>query len=391
MELKTARLTLLIDPNKKAAFERLCAKQDRTASQVVRQFIRDYLAGHGVESFMVPAENGIHTSLFATIGPTGIAGIGLSGHMDVVPVTDQAWDSDPFTMVERDGRLYGRGTCDMKGYLACVLAAVPMFKKSRLATPVHIVFSYDEEVGCTGVRPMIGEFGTRLAKPRLVFVGEPTNMTVVDAHKGGARYRIELTGHPVHSSKAPLGVNAVTYAGELLAELNTMAADLKELPHNPRFEPPWHTLTVTQFHGGTTSNIVPGSCWIGWEIRAMPGLDLKPWEDRIKAAAAHLVPQMKAVAPECDIVVRQTGFVPPFGAEAGSEVVTLCQKLAGQNEVFAVPYGTEAGLFQMGGVPSVVCGPGDIAQAHTANEWIEAAELDKCMDFLRRLNDWAAA
>ncbi len=355
------------------------------------EFIRDYLTSHGVESQMVPDPNGIHTSLFATIGPADVPGIGLSGHMDVVPVTDQAWDRDPFTMVELDGKLYGRGTCDMKGYLACVLAAVPLFKKHKLSAPIHIVFSYDEEVGCTGVRPMIAEMGGRLAKPRIVFVGEPTNMTVVDAHKGGARYRIDLTGHPVHSSKAPLGVNAATYATELLVELHKMAAEIKALPHNHRFDPPWHTLTVTQVHGGTSSNIVPGTAWIGWEIRAMPGFDLAPWEARIKAVAAKLVPQMQAVAPEADIVVRQTGMVPPFGAEAGSEVVTLCQKLAGQNETFAVPYGTEAGLFQMGGVPSVVCGPGDIAQAHTANEWIEVAELDKCMGFMQRLADWAKA
>jgi acetylornithine deacetylase len=365
---------------------------DTTSSKTnipMAEFIRDYLAGQGVDSHMVPAANGIHTSLFATIGPEGVPGIGLSGHMDVVPVADQTWESDPFTMVERDGRLYGRGTCDMKGYLACVLAAVPMFKTAKLATPIHIVFSYDEEVGCTGVRPMIDEFGTRLPKPRLMFVGEPTTMTVVDAHKGGARFRIELTGHPVHSSKAPLGVNAVTAATELLVELHKMAADLEAQKHNPRFDPPWHTLTVTQVHGGTSSNIVPGSCWIGWEIRAMPGFDLKPWVKRIEDAAARLVPAMKAIAPEADIVVRQTGNVPPFGAEAGSEVVTLCQKIAGQNEVFAVPYGTEAGLFQMGGVPAVVCGPGDIAQAHTANEWIDVAELDKCMGFMHRLNDWA--
>jgi acetylornithine deacetylase len=355
------------------------------------EFIRDYLARHGIESHMVPAENGIHTSLFATIGPAGVPGIALSGHMDVVPVADQAWDRDPFTMVESDGRLYGRGTCDMKGYLACVLAAVPTFTAHKLSVPIHIAFSYDEEVGCTGVRPMIGEFGSRLTKPRLVFVGEPTNMTVVDAHKGGARFRIEITGHPVHSSKSPLGVNAVTAASELLVELHKMAADLKALPHNERFDPPWHTLTVTQVHGGTSSNIVPGSCWIGWEIRAMPGFDLKPWVRRIDSAAAKLVPAMRAVAPEADIVVRQTGNVPPFGAEAGSEVVTLCQKLAGHNDVHAVPYGTEAGLFQMGGVPAVVCGPGDIAQAHTANEWIEVAELDKCMGFMARLATWARA
>ena len=353
------------------------------------EFIREYLASHGVDSHMVPAENGIHTSLFATIGPEGVPGLGLSGHMDVVPVTDQAWDSDPFTMVEREGRLYGRGTCDMKGYLACVLAAVPMFKKQKLGVPIHIAFSYDEEVGCTGVRPMIAEMGSRITKPRLMFVGEPTNMTVVDAHKGGARFRIEITGHPVHSSKAPLGVNAVTAATEMLVELHKMASDLKALPHNERFDPPWHTLTVTQVHGGTTSNIVPGNCWIGWEIRAMPGFDLGHWEARIKTAAAKLVPAMKQIAAEADIVVRQTGNVPPFGAEAGSEVVTLCQMLAGQNDLFAVPYGTEAGLFQMGGVPSVVCGPGDIAQAHTANEWIEVAELDKCMGFMDRVAAWA--
>ena len=355
------------------------------------EFIRDYLSSHGVESYMVPDPNGIHTSLFATIGPADVPGIGLSGHMDVVPVTDQAWDHDPFSMIERDGKLYGRGTCDMKGYLACVLAAVPIFKKHKLSAPIHIVFSYDEEVGCTGVRPMIAEMGSRLAKPRIMFVGEPTNMTVVDAHKGGARYRIDLTGRPVHSSKAPLGVNAVTFANELLVELYKMAAEIKAMPHNHRFDPPWHTLTVTQVHGGTSSNIVPGTAWIGWEIRPMPGFDLAPWEQRIKALAASLVPQMRAVAPEADIVVHQTGMVPPFGAEAGSEVVTLCQKLAGQNETFAVPYGTEAGLFQMGGVPSVVCGPGDIAQAHTANEWIEVAELDKCMGFMQRLADWAKA
>ncbi len=353
------------------------------------EFIRDYLSSHGVDSHMVPAENGIHTSLFATIGPEDLPGIGLSGHMDVVPVADQAWDSDPFTMVERDGRLYGRGTCDMKGYLACVLAAVPLFKRAKLAVPIHIVFSYDEEVGCTGVRPMIGEFGTRLPKPRLMFVGEPTSMTVVDAHKGGARFRIDITGHPVHSSKAPLGVNAATVATELLVELHQMAADLKAMPNNPRFDPPWHTLTVTQVHGGTSSNIVPGSSWIGWEIRAMPGFDLTPWVTRIEAAAAKLVPAMRAVAPEAGIVVRQTGNVPPFGAEAGSEVVTLCQKIAGHNDTHAVPYGTEAGLFQMGGVPAVVCGPGDIAQAHTANEWIDVKELDRCMGFLERLTDWA--
>jgi acetylornithine deacetylase len=355
-------------------------------------FVRDYLAGYGIESHLVPDATGEKASLYATIGPAGVAGVGLSGHTDVVPVLGQAWDSDPFTLVERDSKLYGRGACDMKGYLACVLAAVPLFKARDLAVPIHILFSYDEEVGCTGVRPMIAELGSRLTKPRMVFVGEPTTMQVVDAHKGPVRWRVELKGRAAHSSMAPLGVNTITYAGRLLGELDRLEQDLKARPPNPRFDPPWTTLQVTQIEAGRASNIVPSEAWFGFEIRGLPDCDPREIEQRMmRFAETHCLPEMRAVAPEASITISRTGEVPAFAADAGSEVVSLALNLTGSNETFAVAYATEASLFHSAGSPTVVCGPGDIAQAHTPNEWIAAAELDKCMGFMRRLAEWAEA
>ena len=354
------------------------------------EWIRDYLKAQGVAATMLPADDGIHTNLYATIGPDGVSGIALSGHMDVVPVVGQDWESDPFTMVERGGKLYGRGTTDMKGYLACVLAAVPDFKRRKLAVPIHIAFSYDEEVGCTGVRPMIDELGKTLPKPRMVFVGEPTSMRVVDAHKGGARWRVDIKGRAVHSSVAPLGVNTITYAAKIIGELHRMEEELKAKP-NPRFDPPHGTLTITRLEAGTASNIVPAECWFLWEIRALPGQEVSGYERRLKVfAEENCLPEMRQIAPEADIkITRSQMGIPAFEATPGSEVVALALKLAQQNETFAVSYGTEASLFHVGGCPSVVCGPGDIAQAHTANEWIETAELDKGMAFMRRLADWA--
>jgi acetylornithine deacetylase len=358
------------------------------------EFIRDYLAEHGVESHFVPSPNGIHTSLFASIGPkTGPddgGGIGLSGHMDVVPVTGQTWDTDPFAMVEKGTRLYGRGTCDMKGYLACMLAAVPDFTRRKLRTPIHLVFSYDEEVGCTGVRPMIAEFGKTLPKPRMVVVGEPTSMLVVDAHKGPVRWRVELTGRPAHSSMAPLGVNTITYAGRILAELDDIEQELKAAKPNHRFDPPYSTLQVTQMHAGASANIVPESCWFGWEIRSLPGLDVAAVERRVQVFIdTKCLPAMRAVAPESNVILKRSNQIPAFAADPESEVLSLALKLAQANETFAVSYATEASLFHAVGSSSIVCGPGNIAQAHGANEWIEISELDKCMDFMRRLAVWA--
>jgi acetylornithine deacetylase len=355
-------------------------------------FVEAFLAAHGVSSRLVPTEDGAKASLFATIGPEGVPGIGLSGHTDVVPSDPEAWTSDPFTVCQENGRLYGRGTADMKGYLACVLAMVPEFKRRKLKVPVHIVFSYDEETGCTGVRPMIAELGERLAKPRAVIVGEPTSMAVVDAHKGPVRWHVEIMGRAAHSSMAHLGVNAISVAARLIGELGAIERDLARLPPDPRFTPPYPTLQVTEIEGGIAANIVPATCSFGFEVRSMPGLDVDAIEKRIVTfAETECLPEMRRLAPEADIVIHQGNRVPPFGADRTSEVVALALNLAGQNETGAVSYATEAGLFQSAGVPAVVCGPGDIAQAHTADEWIAISELERCLAFLGRLADWAEA
>lgn len=374
-----------------ALLERLVAFDTTSANSNLEliAFVEDYLAGHGVAAERIASADGAKASLFATIGPQGVGGVALSGHTDVVPVAGQAWSSDPFRLVARDGRLYGRGTADMKGFLACTLAAVPDLVRRRLATPIHIAFSYDEEIGCVGVRGMIGKLGAGLVRPRMVIVGEPTRMSVVDAHKGPARWRITVKGRAAHSSMAPLGVNAVSYAGRLISELARIEAELKQTTHDARFDPPYATLQITEIEGGTASNIVPVACRIGFEVRALPGLDVAEIERRIvDFAHRECLPEMRAVAEEAAIDIQRSNEVPPFSA-SGSEVVALALKLAGMNETHAVSYATEAGLYQDAGAPAVVIGPGDIAQAHTADEWIAISELARCQAFLGRLADWA--
>lgn len=361
----------------------------RNSNLPIIDFIEDYFAKHGVASTRIPDETGNWSSLYATIGPQDVRGIGLSAHTDVVPVDGQDWETNPFELVEKGSKLYGRGSCDMKGFVACVMAKVPEFKARNLKTPIHIAFSYDEEVGCTGVRPMIADMEDKLTKPRMVIVGEPTTMSVVDAHKGPVRWSVDITGRPAHSSLAPLGVNTIAAAGELIVELGRIERELMEAPRDDRFNPPYTTLQVTEIKGGSASNIVPESTWFGWEIRAMPGVDPKAIEARLRAKADELLPAMRAVAPEADIKITQTNAVPAFAADPESDVLSLALQLAGQNETFAVSYATEASLFHEVGALSVVCGPGDIAQAHTANEWIEIAELEKCLGFLGRVGEWA--
>jgi acetylornithine deacetylase len=352
------------------------------------RFVEDYLAQIKVPSRLVPSADGLKANLFATIGPEGVPGVALSGHMDVVPVEGQAWDSDPFRLIDLGDRVVGRGTTDMKGFLACVLAAVPEFQARRLKVPIHIAFSYDEEVGCIGVRPMIAEFGHGLTKPRMVIVGEPTNMGVVDAHKGPVRWHVEVKGRPAHSSMAQLGVNAITYAGRMLAELARMEDALKS-ERNERFDPPYASLQVTRIEGGTASNIVPVSAWFGFEVRALPTTDLAKIERDLRAFAdRRCLPEMRKIAPEASISIVQTNQVAPFVAAPQSELTALVLKLAGQNETFAVSYATEAGLFQDAGSAAIICGPGDIAQAHTANEFVLKSELEKCSAFLSRLGAW---
>jgi len=353
-------------------------------------FIEDYLAQHGLASQLVPNAEASKASLYASIGPAGVPGVALSGHTDVVPVEGQTWSSDPFVLAERDGRLYGRGTADMKGFLACVLAAVPDFLQRKLAVPIHLVFSYDEEVGCLGVRPLIAEIRRRFVTPRMVVVGEPTSMSVVDAHKGPVRWHVEVKGRAAHSSMAPLGVNAISVAGKLLQELSRIERELKVAPRAERFDPPYATLQVTRIDGGTATNIVPVYCRFDFDVRALPGVDVTAIDRRIRAFAERVcVPEMRRVALESGIDIHVANQVPPFAAGSASEAVALALHLAGSNETHAVSYATEAGLFQEAGSSAVVIGPGDIAQAHSADEFIAKDQLGTCMAFLDRLGAWA--
>lgn len=354
-------------------------------------FVRDYLDGHGIASTLVPNGDDKKTCLFATIGE-GEGGVGLSGHSDCVPVTGQSWTSDPFTLTERDGKLYGRGTCDMKGFIACVLASVPLFKSAPLAEPIHLLFSYDEEVGCLGVRPMIARLGQDLPRPRVVIVGEPTSMQVIDGHKCIDVFRTTVTGKEAHSSIPAIGVNAISAASKLVDEIDRMAAEVAKTENDPHFDPPHSTVMVAMVDGGTAPNIVPRNCDVLWQLRGLPGTKAKDISARLAAFADRaLLPDMRAVAPNATVDTKTETAVPAFSAGPESEAVSLAMKLTGANRTCGVSYATEAGLFQDAGCPAVVCGPGSIEQAHSADEYVSKAQIESCLEFLAKLTDLMSA
>ncbi|MCS0503083.1 acetylornithine deacetylase [Ancylobacter mangrovi] len=350
-------------------------------------FVRDYLSAYGVESVTIPSEAGDKASLFATIGPPGVGGVCLSGHSDVVPVDGQSWSSDPFTLTPADGRLYGRGSCDMKGFLAACLGAVPAMTAAKLATPIHLIVSYDEEVGCTGVVPAVRKLGVDLPLPRACIVGEPTSMRVVDAHKSGMAFVTTVTGREAHSSMPQLGANAIFAAAELVGELDRYRAELIEAGDpSGRFDPPSTTVQVTVIEGGTAGNIVPRQCALRWNVRGLPEFDIGPLLARFERFAEEVVlPKLKASAPEASIGTVPVYTVPPLAPQTGSMAELLALRLAGQNRTHTVSYGTEGGHFQEQGIPTIVCGPGSIDQAHKPDEFIEVSQLRACERFLAGL------
>ena len=354
-------------------------------------FVQDYLDGHGIASTLVPNGDDKKACLFATIGE-GEGGVGLSGHSDCVPVTGQSWTSDPFTLTERNGKLYGRGTCDMKGFIACVLASVPLFKSAPLAEPIHLLFSYDEEVGCLGVRPMIARLGQDLPRPRVVIVGEPTSMQVIDGHKCIDVFRTTVTGKEAHSSIPAIGVNAISAASKLVDEIDRMAAEVAKTENDPHFDPPHSTVMVAMVDGGTAPNIVPRNCDVLWQLRGLPGTKAKDISARLAAFADRaLLPDMRAVAPNATVDTKTETAVPAFSAGPESEAVSLAMTLTGANRTCGVSYATEAGLFQDAGCPAVVCGPGSIEQAHSADEYVSKAQIESCLEFLAKLTDLMSA
>jgi acetylornithine deacetylase len=355
-------------------------------------FVQDYLARFGIRSEIVPYQDGGKANLFATIGGGDGAGIILSGHTDVVPAKADEWESDPFTLTQRGTRLYGRGTADMKGFVAVVLACVPAFLEKTGSRPIHIALSCDEEVGCGGVKPMIRHITQNYALPVAVVVGEPTLMQVVNATKGVATYVTELTGQEAHSSDPRRGVNAIAFAGHALLELERLGERLKA-KGDPTgcFDPPYATLNVGVIAGGTVKNVVPRQCSITWEIRFPAGVDLMEPLAKMEKFGRDLESRMLAVSPDCRVSTTELRCVGALAPDNGSYAESLVLAALRGNRVVSASYATEAGLFQAAGMPTVICGPGSIDQAHKPNEFIEIGELEACASFMQRLVDtWSA-
>ena len=353
------------------------------------EWVEDYLARHGVASTRTYDPTGEKANLWATIGPKDVAGYILSGHTDVVPVDGQAWTRDPFTLEAVGDRLYGRGTTDMKGFVAVCLAAVPDMVAAKLKRPIHLCLSHDEEVGCIGVRYAIAEID-QLApvKPIACFVGEPTSMRVVIAHKGKFSYRVTVTGRPCHSSLAPQGVNAIDAASELIVAIRAIAKRLeREGARDPLYDLPHTTAHTGTIQGGTVLNIVPERCQFTFEFRNLPGEDHQALEDEVRAYARERIePWMKAIDPSTGIEIELSNGFPGFDTAVDSDAALLAKRFAGRNDHGKVAYGTEAGLFvAMADIPSVVIGPGSIEQAHTPDEFIDKAELARCAAFVDQL------
>ena len=358
----------------------------RESNLALIDFVRDYLDRWQVASELVHDAERRKANLYATLGPREGGGIMLSGHSDVVPVDGQRWSSDPFRAQERDGRLYARGSADMKGFIAAMLAKLPDFLARPLKMPVHLCLTYDEEVGCLGVRTLIAALVDRPEKPKLCVIGEPTLMRPVVAHKGSLRLRCHVHGHESHSALADRGVNAIEAAAEIIAHLKSMAREKRERgPFDRGFDPPYTTLQTGTISGGTSVNIVPRECHFDFELRYLPEDDPEAVTDELKRFAATLLPEMRAVSADAAIAFEETNFVPALSAKEDDEVVQLALALSGTNGVGKVSFGTEGGLLQEAGIPTVICGPGSIEQAHKPDEFIALDQLRQCEAFLDRL------
>ncbi|CDZ58954.1 acetylornithine deacetylase [Neorhizobium galegae] len=352
------------------------------------KYVEDQTAPFGgrVRRFANP--EGDKANVLISIGPDAPGGIIFSGHTDVVPTEGQAWTGDPWTLREANGRLIGRGATDMKGFLACCLAAVPGIAKKNLKKPIHLAFSYDEELGCTGVGSMAEWVGQSDLKPRLAVIGEATSMDMIAAHKGGLIGWCRIKGKPGHSSQPDRYVNAVMVAGDMIAEINRIREDMRNGPRFEGLDPPYSTTQVNVIHGGIAGNIVSEKCEFFWEMRLIPGQNTYDVLDRMKCFAAEkLEPAMKAIDPACGIVFDVQASIPGLKPNNDPALDAELLALLGRTEPRYVSYGTEAGIFQIAGVPSVVIGPGDIADAHQPDESVAISELEKCTAFLDQLGD----
>jgi len=351
-------------------------------------YLENYLSELGIEAQLSYDDAGERANVFATIGPKIDGGVVLSGHTDVVPVAGQDWSSDPFTLTQKGHRLYGRGSVDMKGFLACVLASVPLFQASGLKKPIHVAFSYDEETGGFGMPVLLESMAQLNMRPEIVIVGEPTNMKLITGHKGGYEMRTEIIGHAVHSCDPTQGVNAIFAASRLIAKINEIADRLAGQPiAGSSFEPPYCTLNVGTIEGGTASNATAGWCHFQWEVRPMPG---ESGDDIVVEitdyANNELLPDMQAINQNASINIITLAAVPALDDTNAAQAAEFVSRLTGLNSRDVVSFGTDGGYFSDAGLSTVIFGPGDINRAHKADEYIEIDELKAGLKFLEKMS-----
>lgn len=380
----TARLTPLELMTKLISFPTV----SRDSNIPLIDWVADYLSSHGIESHRYIDPDQPKHALFAHVGPWEEGAVVLSGHTDVVPIDGQPWDTDPFTVVEKDGKYYGRGTCDMKGFDALALWTLVEAKYADVKRPLQIAFSFDEEIGCTGAPPMIEAMQPVLPKGSMVLVGEPSSMQAVTGHKGGNGFITEVVGHEVHSSIMHTGVNAIMAGAKLIEwanEMNTENMARKPDEIAAMFDPPFTTVHVGTIEGGTAQNITAKRCTFDMGFRVVPGEDMDKWGAAYLKKVAEVEKQMQAVVPDTYIKVTARFDVPGLRPEKDGEAETLIRQITGDNASHKVSYGTEAGQFQNAGYSAVICGPGSIDQAHQPNEFIEISQFNAGHDFMKSL------
>ncbi|MBE0553174.1 MAG: acetylornithine deacetylase [Rhodobacteraceae bacterium] len=356
-------------------------------------WLEAYLTGHGIACHRHWNEDRQKAALMAHAGPMVAGAVVLSGHSDVVPVDGQTWTTDPWTVTERDGRLYGRGTCDMKGYVALAVWALVEAQRRGVRRPLQLALSYDEELGCTGAPPMIETMKQVLPLGEIALIGEPSRMALINGHKGGTGFHVHVKGFEVHSSLLPYGVSAVMEGARLIQWLNDRNAQIQAQVPSPQaaaFHPPFTTLHVGQIRGGTANNITAADCHFSIEMRVVPDEVLEDHAAAVVAEAARLAAAMQKLRPEAGITLTRFFGVPGLKPEAGGAAEALVRRLTGQNASGVVSYGTEAGQFQEAGYSAVVCGPGDIAQAHQPDEYLEISEFEAGRRFMEALLDEVA-
>ena len=361
----------------------------RNSNLELIRYVEDYLSQHGVQSTLVHDDSGHKANLYATIGPAELGGVMLSGHTDVVPVDGQRWASDPFVLEPIDDKVFGRGSADMKGFIACVLEWVPEMVAASLATPIHIALSYDEEVGCIGVRRLLDLMEKMPVVPSMAIIGEPTNMEIVVAHKGKRGIRVNVRGASAHSAYPTEGVNAIEVVAQLIAHISEVQQDIeKNGPFDPGYRVPHTTLHVGTVRGGTALNIVPNECSFDFEIRHLPEHEIDPLIDTIQRYARdNLEPTMRLKNPDCGIDFTELFGYPALFTAPDAPVVAFVRSLLEYDRaVEQISFGSEAGLFSRRiGIPAVVCGPGSILQAHRPDEYVSIEQLETCRTMLRRL------